>query len=306
MFKKIVAIEPVGLMPKAEQQLHHYGQKIIMHRDIPSTSEEIIARIGDADAILVNYTSTIDKTILSQCPNLKYVGMCCSLYSPESANVDIKYAGSIGITVKGIRDYGDEGVVEYVMRELISCLHGYGNHKQGKPLDPWHGQSREITGLKAGIIGLGKSGGMIADALKFFGADISYFSRNKNRDAQEKGYKYLNLNRLLSKSEVVFTCLPKNTILLNEEEFKSFGEGKILFNTGLAPTWAKDAFQKWIAKNNRLYCDSIEALGTKNLLTHENVFCLEVSSGRTVQAYERLSKKVLDNLSEFNRRSNVS
>ena len=28
--------------------------------------------------------------------------------------------------------------------------------------------SREITGLKVGIVGLGKSGGMIADAMKFW------------------------------------------------------------------------------------------------------------------------------------------
>ena len=35
--------------------------------------------------------------------------------------------------------------------------------------DKKHGtEIPEITGLKAGIIGLGKSGGMIADAMKFF------------------------------------------------------------------------------------------------------------------------------------------
>src|SRR5699024_8537275 len=127
---------------------------------------------------------------------------------------------------------------------------------------PWYGQSREITGLKAGVIGLGKSGGMIADALKFFGADINYFSQSKKKQAEEKGYNYRNLNQLLSESQVVFTCLPKNTTLLHKEQFKCLGEGKILFNTGLAPTWSKDALQTWITKNNRLYCDSIEALGS--------------------------------------------
>ena len=48
--------------------------------------------------------------ILERCPNVRYIGMCCSLYSPESANVDIRYANERGITVTGIRDYGEKGV----------------------------------------------------------------------------------------------------------------------------------------------------------------------------------------------------
>ena len=37
---------------------------------------------------------------------------------------------------------------------------------------------RVITVLKVGVVGLGKSGGMIADAFKFFGAEIAYFARS--------------------------------------------------------------------------------------------------------------------------------
>jgi len=95
--------------------------------------------------------------------------------------VDIYYANSRGITVTGIRDYGDEGVVEYVISELVRCFHGFDQ-------DPWNSMAREITGLKAGIVGLGKSGGMIADALHFFGAEISYFARSEKEDAKAKGY----------------------------------------------------------------------------------------------------------------------
>ena len=128
--------------------------------------------------------------------------MCCSLYSPESANVDIRYANERGITVTGIRDYGDEGVVEYVVSELVRCLHGFGQ-------ESWEEMPREITGLKVGVIGLGKSGGMIADALKFFGG--------------------------------------------------------------------------------------------AHLLSHPHVRCMQVSTGRTRQAFDRLSEKVLANIEAYNR-----
>ena len=118
-FNKLVAIEPVSLIPSAEKALYDYATEVVLFNDIPSGDDEIVARIGDADAVLLSYTSQLTANAMSQCPNIKYVGMCCSLYSPESANVDIRYAEAHGIKVTGIRDYGDEGVVEYVVSELL-------------------------------------------------------------------------------------------------------------------------------------------------------------------------------------------
>lgn len=293
MFQKLVAIEPVSLIPSAEQALNKYAKEVILFQDIPSDDNEIAQRIGNADAVLLSYTSRITRSALEQCPNVKYIGMCCSLYSPESANVDINYAQTRGITVTGIRDYGDEGVVEYAISELVRCLHGFGQ-------SPWDNMPREITGLKAGIIGLGKSGGMIADALKFFGADVSYFARSEKSEAKEKGYRFLPLKNLLAENEVVFCCLNKNTVLLHEEEFEHLGNKKILFNTGLSPAWDEQPFLRWLDGDNLCFCDTTGALGGNHLLSHPHVRCMQVSTGRTRQAFDRLSEKVLANLSEYN------
>ena len=294
MFHKLVAIEPVSLIPSAEQELHQYAEEVTLYRDIPADDDEIARRIGDADAVLLSYTSQINRAVLEKCPDIKYIGMCCSLYSPESANVDIRYANERGITVTGIRDYGDEGVVEYVVSELVRCLHGFGQ-------DPWEDMPREITGLKVGIVGLGKSGGMIADALKFFGADISYFARSEKQDARAKGYRFLSLNELLAQNEVIFCCLNKNTVLLHEAEFEQLGNKKIMFNTGLSPAWDEVAFTKWLEGDNLCFCDTVGALGGEHLLNHPHVRCMQVSTGRTRQAFDRLSEKVLANIEEFNR-----
>lgn len=292
MFRKLVAIEPVSLIPSAEKELYAYAEEVVMYPDIPAGNDEIVARIGDADAVLLSYTSQINRAVLEKCPKVKYIGMCCSLYSPESANVDIRYANKHGISVTGIRDYGDEGVVEYVVSELVRCLHGFGQK-------PWDGMAREITGLKVGIVGLGKSGGMIADAMKFFGADVAYFARSEKQEAAAKGYRYLPLAELLDRSEVVFCCLNKNTVLLHEAEFKQLGNKKILFNTGLSPAWDAPAFVKWLEGDNLCFCDTVGALGGEELLNHPHVRCMQVSTGRTRQAFDRLSEKVLANIKEY-------
>ena len=155
MFQKLVAIEPVSLVEEAEKKLYDYAKEVVLFTDIPCDDEEIIRRIGDADAVLVSYPSRINSYVMERCPNIKYVGMCCSLYSEESANVDIAYARTHGIQVLGIRDYGDRGVVEFVLCELVRLLHGY-------DCPMWKELPEEITGLKVGIVGIGVSGGMIA------------------------------------------------------------------------------------------------------------------------------------------------
>lgn len=291
-FNKIVAIEPVSLIPEYEEKLKTLADEVVMYGDIPTDDDVIANRIGDADCVLLSYTSRLTAEAMAKCPNIKYVGMCCSLYSPESANVDIRYAEAHGITVKGIRDYGDEGVVEYVVSELVRCLHGFGQPS-------WEDMPREITGLKVGVVGLGKSGGMIADAMKFFGAEIAYFARGEKQAAAEKGYRFMPLQDLMEWSDVVFCCLNKNTVLLHEEEFRRLGNHKILFNTGLSPAWDEAPFMKWLEEDNLCYCDTLGALGGEQLLAHPHVRCVNVSTGRTSQAFVRLSEKVLANVEEY-------
>ena len=293
MFKKIVAIEPVSLIESAVEKLYSYGEEIIFYDDIPKNDEEIIKRIGDADAVLLSYTSSIGSEVLKACPNIEYIGMCCSLYAPESANVDIITADELGITVTGIRDYGDEGVVEYVLSELIRYLHGFGD-KQWKELP------MELTDLKVGFVGMGTTGIMNSNGLLNLGADIYYYSRTRKPEEEAKGKTYLPLKELLSTVDVLITCLNKNVILIGEEELNTFGNNKIMFNTSIGPSHDTKALKNWLESgDNEFFCDSEGALGDDSLLDHPNVNCMRTSAGRTKQAFDRLSEKVLENIETF-------
>lgn len=291
-FRKLTAIEPVSLIPSAEEELKQYAEQVILYENIPTDDEEIVRRIGDADGVLVSYTSQIRKTVMERCPDIRYIGMCCSLYSEESANVDIAYAREHGIQVLGIRDYGDRGVVEYVLYQLVRILHGF-----DYPM--WEKEPLELTNLKAGIIGLGVSGGMIADALLMMGARVSYYSRTRKPQKEQAGIEYRPLNDLLKENQVVITCLNKNVILLKEEQFNCLGTKKILMNTSIGTASDTDALKKWLSSPENLYCcDTEAAIGDPSgkLIKQENVICMRTSVGRTKQAFELLSKKVLDNI----------
>jgi len=295
LFKKLVAIEPVSLVPSAEQKLHEYAKEIILFDDVPKDDAQIIHRIGDADAVLLSYTSRIEKAVLDACPDIRYIGMCCSLYSAESANVDIRTANSRNITVYGVRDYGDQGVVEYIASELIRYLHGFGGKQ-------WQELPVELTGLKVGIVGLGTSGQMIAAALQALGADLYYFSRTRKPEQEAKNIKYLPLKELLNTVDVVCTCLNKNVILFQDEQFEWLGNHKIMFNTSIGPSHDISALAKWLEHgDNEFFCDTAAALGddTGKLLASPHVNCVNKSSGRTKQAFDLLSEKVLKNIETF-------
>lgn len=295
LFKKLVIIEPINMLPIHIGKLKEIASEVIYYNTMPQNDDEIISRINVADAVLLSYTSYINSNILENCKNIKYIGMCCSLYSKESANVDIEKATKLGITVTGIRDYGDEGVAEYIVHELVEFLQGYKELK-------WDIYPHEITNLKCGIIGLGTSGTLIAKTLKFFQADVSYFSRTRKIDLEEKyGFKYQNLETICKESDAIFLALNKNVLLLQKEHFDLMQGKKMLFNTSIGPGFDSIALKEWLNdKNHYFFGDTLATAGDPSIWELDNAFTINRSAGgKTYQAFLRLGEKVLNNINNF-------
>jgi lactate dehydrogenase-like 2-hydroxyacid dehydrogenase len=295
MFKKLVIIEKINILDIHIEKLNTVAKEVIYFKDLPNSDEEIIKRINDADAVLLSYTSYINKNILENCKNIKYIGMCCSLYSASSANVDILTASKLGITVKGVRDYGDEGVAEYVIHELVGFLQGYKGYK-------WDNIGHEITGLKCGVIGLGTSGTLIAKTLKFFKADVSYYSRTRKETLEKEfGFTYKDLNTLCKDSEAIFLALNKNVLLLQKEQFDLMKDKCILFNTSIGPGFDTLALSEWLKNEKHFFFgDTLATIGDNSLWDLPNTFTINRSSGgNTYQAFHRLGDKVLNNIYEY-------
>lgn len=295
MFLKIVIIEPVNINEGQIQIIKSLAYEFVYYRTLPENDAEIINRIANADCVLLSYTSKINKYIIDHCPNIKYIGMCCSLYSKESANVDIDYANKKNIIVKGVRDYGDQGVIEYIIHELTEFLQGYNGLV-------WDKMPREIRGLKCGVVGLGTSGTLIAKTLRFFGADVSYYSRTRKEDVENKiGIKYKKLNDLCKESEAIFLALNKNVLLLKKEQFDLMDGKRILFNTSIGPGFDSFALEEWLKEDNHYFFgDTRPTIGNESLWQLKNTKCLNRSAGGyTYQAFELLGQKVISNMKEY-------
>jgi phosphoglycerate dehydrogenase-like enzyme len=294
-FNKIAFIDLTGLNDWAVEQLQAFSQeKIVPPNTFPQSEEEIIRRIGDAECALVSWKTQVNQKVIAACPKLQYIGMCCSLYDEKSANVDIAFARKKGITVKAVRDYGDEGLVEYIISELLQLTKGIGPHQ-------WKKDPVELTHRKLGIIGLGVTGQMLADRLKAFNMDLYYYSRTRKPKAELAGIQYLTLPDLLEKVEIISIHLPKHSSILGMKEFDTFGNRKILINTSIGLTFEKEPFLEWVQKEGNYAI--MDGCGIRpyeeELMSYPSILATKVVSGWTTEAKHRLSQKVVTTLKEF-------
>ena len=294
-FNKIVCVDHTKLEDWAIEELQKYSEaEVEVFKDNPESEKELLERIGEAEAIIVSWKTQIPKSVIEKCSHLKYIGMACSLYDDESANVAVDFAREKGIIVKGIFDYGDPGVIEFIISELIQLLHGFGENQ-------WRKMPVELTDRKIGIIGLGTTGQLLAEALLPLGADVYYYSRSRKKEFEAKGLQYLSLEELLKTSEIITLHLPKNTKLLDEQEFETFGSGKILITTSLGLPFEEKAFVNWIkAEGNFAIFDGDGGASlSEDTKRIDRVISHKKSAGWSAETQRRLSEKVLENLKAY-------
>lgn len=286
-FNKIVAVDNLGLIQEAYDKLNDYGIKIIFYSSKINEDDKLIEIIDDAECLLVSWDTVINKNVIENCKNLKYIGMCCSLFEGKSSNVDVHVAREKGIVVLGVNGYGDN-VSEFVISELIRLIHGYGTKQ-------WKEREEELLGQKIGIIGLGATGSMLADSLNFFGADVYYYNRSKKEGINAK---YLKLDELLETVDIVSTHLPQNTFILNKEKLERFGNNKIIINTSIGPTYVFEDMKEWLLNDgNYLISDRVGAGSYINELKNiKNVIYTDKVSAKTIQMDTRLSNSVIENI----------
>jgi glycerate dehydrogenase len=186
----------------------------------------------DADGLLVKLGAKVPKALIDKFPKLKYIGMLGTGYG----GIDTAYAASKGVTVTNIADYATEGVAEFTFGILIEWCRGVtralGLAWDGVYEDDEH-PGMEIKGKKFGVIGLGDIGRRTAELAKAFGADVSYWSRNRKDDAEKAGIKFTELDDLIANSDIITINLaynPETEGIINADRITKIKKDAIVIN----------------------------------------------------------------------------
>ncbi|HIT90678.1 MAG TPA: D-2-hydroxyacid dehydrogenase, partial [Candidatus Merdenecus merdavium] len=210
------------------------GELTVYDRTPASLSAE---RIGDADVVLTNKT-VISSEIMDQCPNLKYIGVLATGYNV----IDIKAATKKGIVVTNIPAYGTAAVAQFAIALLLEVCHHIGHHSDEVLKGRWEESEDwcfwdypliELAGKNMGIIGFGRIGqatGTIAQAL---GMNVLAYDAYQNPALESEQCKYVNLDELFMKSDVIsLHCplLPETNQIINEKSISKMKDGVIIIN----------------------------------------------------------------------------
>jgi len=205
-------------------------EKIILAADNPSLSQQL----KNTDCLLVKLGAKVGKEIIDQAPQLKYIGML----GTGVGGIDLAFAKKKKITVCNITDYATEGVTEFTFGIIIDYLREMDRAKQQARKADYSEATfftgAEIKGKNFGVIGLGHIGGRVAEIAKAFGANVSYWSRNRKKNYEKTGIKYKTINDLLKSSEIITLNLalgPQTNNFLNKERVKLIKKGALLVNT---------------------------------------------------------------------------
>ena len=274
-----------GFIDRFQPYSHH---PIRRYDREPRSEVAFIERAKSADCLLVGWSTTLTGKIISACKRLEYIGLAATLFSGKGANIDLETAGANHITVNGVSDYGDAGVVEFVLSEIIQHI------KYGRT-------NTELGSQNVGVIGMGTAGSQVAEALKYFGANVFYYSRNRKPDIENSEIAYFPLDELLRKVDIISIHVPRNTMVLTEKELARFTSGKVIINTSVGLPIEKAALLNWLSDpSNRLIIDS-DGIGylTDLAVEFENIRAYPRCAGFTAEAQKRLIDKVENNIIAF-------
>lgn len=273
-------------------------------------AHEIIPRIGDAEAVILNKTPISEET-LRACPSVRYIGVLATGYNV----VDLDAAKKRGIPVCNVPAYGTAAVAQFAIALLLEICHHVAHHDQAVHQGRW---SRcpdwcfwdypliELSGKTMGIIGLGRIGRAVAAAARGLGMKILAYDEHPCAEGEALA-EYVALDELLGRSDVIsLHCplLPATQHLINRASIAKMKDGVILLNNSRGPLIEEQALA------DALNCGKVLAAGVdvvstepirrdNPLLTAKNCVITPHISWASRESRQRLMDIAVENLKAF-------
>lgn len=221
--------------------------------------EDLLARIGDADVLVVNMTRMSREVLqgLRRCRLIIRHGVGYD-------NVDVPAATECGIQVCYVPDYCREEVAEQAMMLLLLCRRKFTRQvesmEESVAAGAWDFSRvipiRRFSGTVAGIVGCGRIGSLVVTMLRGFGIEVLVHDPYLSQARQEAlGIRCISLEELLPRADMV-TIHPSLTretqYMIGERELRMMKPTAILVNTARgaivnAEALARACREGWIA-----------------------------------------------------------
>ena len=313
---KIVVLDGYTLNPGdlSWDALAALGETAVYDR---TPADEILARIGDAEAVYTNKTPLTRETIQA-CPNLKFIGVLATGYNV----VDVAAAKERGIPVCNVPTYGTAAVGQFAIAMLLEICHHIAHHSEAVHEGRWSGNIDwcfwdypliELEGKTMGVVGFGRIGQRTGEIAKALGMRVLAYDAYQN-DAGKAIGAYVDLDTLLKESDVIsLHCplFPETKGMINATSIAKMKNGVILLNNSRGPLIVEqdlaDALNSGKVFAAGLDVVSEEPIKENNpLLTAKNCIITPHISWAPKESRQRLMDIAVDNLENFLRETPVN
>ena len=234
---KITVLDGYGLNPgdMSWDELKALGDVEIFDR---TPREQVVERAKDSEIILTNKVK-IDDEIMSQLPQLMYVGVLATGYNV----VDVKAANKRGIIVTNVPKYSTDSVAQMTFAHILTISnrvehYAIENRKGRWSNNPdfcyWDTPLVDLTGKTLGIVGLGHIGLRVAAIAKQFGMDVFAYT-SKTAAELPLGIQKTTLEGLYAVSDILTLHCPltdETRELINARSIAKMKKGIVIINTG--------------------------------------------------------------------------
>ncbi len=269
--------------------------------------EALLKEVKDTDIIICNKT-VIDKEVMDNAPNLKYVGLFATGYN----NIDIDASKQKGIVVCNAGDYSTNAVAQQVICYILNHytkIPQYdkfvkdGGWKRAPIFSPLVYATDEVYGKTLGIIGYGQIGKAVEKVALALGMNVIVYTRT----VRENDPKFVSFETLLEKSDIISMHCPLNEQsknMMNEEAFAKCKDGAFFINTARGGVVDENALLKAL-KSGKLSGAAVDVLTSEPmsedcvLFKAPNIVITPHTSWAPLTTRQRLLQIVCDNITAF-------
>jgi D-3-phosphoglycerate dehydrogenase / 2-oxoglutarate reductase len=185
----------------------------------------------DVVAILTVPAFPVGAELIERLPALRVIGTA----SVGFDHVDVEAAGAHGVAVVSVPDYCTQEVADHTLALLYALLRGVVELDRRVARGEWSsraaGPLRTISGLRVGIVGLGRIGGAVATRLLALGVEV--WAHDVVPVARE-GVTFVELDELLAVCDAVTLHVPltrETCALIGRAQLAAMRRGALLVNT---------------------------------------------------------------------------
>jgi D-3-phosphoglycerate dehydrogenase len=175
------------------------------HEDFTSSKEEIEAKIGEYQGIVIRSRFKIDKAFLDKATNLQFIARV----GAGLESIDCEYAVSKNVELIAAPEGNRNAVAEHTLGMILSLFNKLNIADREIRSGHWNRESNrghELEGKTVGIIGYGNMGKAFAKKLRGFDVEVLCYDILEN--VGDANAKQVSLKELQLKADVLSLHIP--------------------------------------------------------------------------------------------------